>query len=171
VVAHACNPNTQEVEAGGSWVQGQHKLHNETLSKKSKGWRCTSVVEHMQVLCWVPVPHTHTKKIYDEEIISERPSYNVSFKKYSVHYGLMVGIGGDWRRWRRLVKMKCKLYGPISEPSCSLGMSGNHEISLDIMGPTQSSTSGRQDIFCSQWGLAYEEGGKKVLLIETTTHS
>jgi hypothetical protein len=35
-VVHACNPNTQEVEAGGSPVPGQPDLHTDTLSKVNK---------------------------------------------------------------------------------------------------------------------------------------
>jgi hypothetical protein len=34
-VAHSFNPSTQEVEAGGFWVQGQSELHSETLSQKT----------------------------------------------------------------------------------------------------------------------------------------
>jgi hypothetical protein len=30
------NPNTQSAEKGGSWVQGQPRLHSETLSSKTK---------------------------------------------------------------------------------------------------------------------------------------
>jgi hypothetical protein len=33
-MVHACNPSTQEVEAGGLRVQGQPELHSETLSQK-----------------------------------------------------------------------------------------------------------------------------------------
>ena len=46
VVAQACNPSTQEAEAGGfqssrpawstEWVPGQPGLHRETLSQKNK---------------------------------------------------------------------------------------------------------------------------------------
>jgi hypothetical protein len=36
VVAHACDPSTQEAEAGGSQVQIQPWLHSEILSQKSK---------------------------------------------------------------------------------------------------------------------------------------
>jgi hypothetical protein len=36
VVAHTCNPSTQEAEAGGSWVPGQSGLHNKTLCQKKK---------------------------------------------------------------------------------------------------------------------------------------
>jgi hypothetical protein len=35
VVAHTCNPSTQEAEAEGSHVQGQLEVHKETLSKKN----------------------------------------------------------------------------------------------------------------------------------------
>jgi hypothetical protein len=36
MVITTCNPSTQEVEAEGSWVQGQSGLHSETLSQKKK---------------------------------------------------------------------------------------------------------------------------------------
>jgi hypothetical protein len=35
MVVHACNPSTQETEAGGLWVPGQPKLHSKTLSQLS----------------------------------------------------------------------------------------------------------------------------------------
>jgi hypothetical protein len=38
MLAHTCNPGTQEVEAGG-----QPGLHSETVSQKTKGWSVTSV--------------------------------------------------------------------------------------------------------------------------------
>jgi hypothetical protein len=34
--AHACSPNTQEVEAGRRQVPGQPGLYSETLSQKTK---------------------------------------------------------------------------------------------------------------------------------------
>lgn len=33
-----CNPSTQEAEAGGSRVQGQPELHDETLSRGAHSW-------------------------------------------------------------------------------------------------------------------------------------
>jgi hypothetical protein len=33
---YACNPSTQEIEAGGSQVQGQPGLHHKTLSQKKQ---------------------------------------------------------------------------------------------------------------------------------------
>jgi hypothetical protein len=36
VVTHACNPNTQVAEAGGSWVQDHPGLHSETLLQINK---------------------------------------------------------------------------------------------------------------------------------------
>jgi hypothetical protein len=36
IVVHACNssnPSTQEMEVGGSWIQGQPGLNNENLSQ------------------------------------------------------------------------------------------------------------------------------------------
>jgi hypothetical protein len=35
-VVHFCNPSTLEAEAGGLQFQGQHGLHSEKLSQKSK---------------------------------------------------------------------------------------------------------------------------------------
>jgi hypothetical protein len=35
-VGYTCNPDTQEVEAGGSQVQGQSGQHNETLSQENE---------------------------------------------------------------------------------------------------------------------------------------
>jgi hypothetical protein len=37
VVVHACNPSTQEVEAGGSGVQSQPGPHSKTLSQVGGG--------------------------------------------------------------------------------------------------------------------------------------
>jgi hypothetical protein len=36
MVVHACNPSTQETEAEGLEMQGQPRLHSETLSQKKK---------------------------------------------------------------------------------------------------------------------------------------
>jgi hypothetical protein len=36
MVMQTCNPSTQEAETGGSWVQGQPGLYNETLSQQNK---------------------------------------------------------------------------------------------------------------------------------------
>jgi hypothetical protein len=36
IVAHVCNPSVREAKAGGSHVLGQPKLHNKTLSQKTK---------------------------------------------------------------------------------------------------------------------------------------
>jgi hypothetical protein len=36
MMAHACNPSTQETEAGGSSVEGQPGQHKETPSQKEK---------------------------------------------------------------------------------------------------------------------------------------
>jgi hypothetical protein len=36
MVEYTCIPNTQEVKAGGFWVQGQPGLHSETLSQQKK---------------------------------------------------------------------------------------------------------------------------------------
>jgi hypothetical protein len=43
VVIHDCNSSTQESEAGGLRVQGQPRLHSQTLKKLRAG--CSSVVE------------------------------------------------------------------------------------------------------------------------------
>jgi hypothetical protein len=32
MLVHLCNPSIREIEAGGSWVQGQPGLYSETLS-------------------------------------------------------------------------------------------------------------------------------------------
>jgi hypothetical protein len=34
---HACDPSSQEVEIGGSWLWGKPKLHSENISQKPKG--------------------------------------------------------------------------------------------------------------------------------------
>jgi hypothetical protein len=41
VVVHTCNPSTQEVEAGGSKIQGQSWLQSKTLGpeRREDGWR------------------------------------------------------------------------------------------------------------------------------------
>jgi hypothetical protein len=36
LMEHACNLNTWDPEAGGSWVQVQSGLHNNTLAQKIK---------------------------------------------------------------------------------------------------------------------------------------
>jgi hypothetical protein len=46
MLAHTCNPGTQEVEAGG-----QPGLHSETVSQKTKGWSVTQWVEHLLSMC------------------------------------------------------------------------------------------------------------------------
>jgi hypothetical protein len=45
-MVYACNPGTQEVEAGASQVQGQPVLHSKTLfQKKSKK-------DNVRIQCW-----------------------------------------------------------------------------------------------------------------------
>jgi hypothetical protein len=39
-MGHACNPRTQEAEAGESQVPDQPGLHNEALSEKQNKARC-----------------------------------------------------------------------------------------------------------------------------------
>lgn len=36
MVAHTCNPKPQDTEARGSQVEGQLRLHSETVSQKEK---------------------------------------------------------------------------------------------------------------------------------------
>jgi hypothetical protein len=44
VMVHACNPSTQEVEAGGSPVLGQAGLDSKTLSLKEKKKKATKAL-------------------------------------------------------------------------------------------------------------------------------
>jgi hypothetical protein len=43
IVVRACNPSNQEVEAGGSQVQGQSGLHGENLCEQTKKLTCGAV--------------------------------------------------------------------------------------------------------------------------------
>jgi hypothetical protein len=44
MVTHAFKLGTQEADAGGMQVSGQPELYSKTLSQKSKGIGCSSVV-------------------------------------------------------------------------------------------------------------------------------
>jgi hypothetical protein len=44
IVAHACSPNTQEAEAGGSQVPGQSGQHSKTMSQKKKSALCSLLI-------------------------------------------------------------------------------------------------------------------------------
>lgn len=52
MVAHACNPNTKAVAKEFLWVQNQPEQLSKGLSqnKKCKGWRCSLVAQHPDLI-------------------------------------------------------------------------------------------------------------------------
>jgi hypothetical protein len=50
VMAHSCNPSTQEAEARGSQVGDQPGLHSETLSQKKKKRKNTRERKYTNIL-------------------------------------------------------------------------------------------------------------------------
>jgi hypothetical protein len=60
MVFHACNPSTQEVEAGESWVRGNlsHLVRSYIQKKKKKSWsRLSASWSCTNILLWKNLKH------------------------------------------------------------------------------------------------------------------